>query len=245
MDRISCSHSATCRMLILIAGLAVALCDPAAALAQTAPHDKSDQSAGTRILISLQQKRLWLVQRHDTLLTARVAVGRDQTVKLANRTYRFSTPRGTRRVLKKEREPLWTPPDWHYLEKAQTLGLKVVRLQPGARYTLADSTVIEVRGNQVGRINRFGNFWPFTPGTEIAFDRTLFVPPLGTAQRRIPNALGAFKLDLGDGYLIHGTHLYNQDSLGEAASHGCVRMSDEDLVYLYERVRVGTPVHIF
>lgn len=226
----------------------VALLFPAsgsALQAQTRPGRENDKAAGTRVLVSLQQRRLWLVTGRDTLLSANVAVGRDQSVRLANRTYRFSTPRGVRRILKKERAPVWTPPDWHYLEKAQTLGLKVVMLRPGARYTLADSTRIEVRGSQVGRVNRFGNFWPFTPGTEIVFDGKLFIPPIGTSQRRVPNALGSFKLDLGDGYLIHGTHIYNKDSLGQAASHGCVRMSDNDLAFLFAHVKAGTPVHIF
>jgi lipoprotein-anchoring transpeptidase ErfK/SrfK len=39
---------------------------------------------------------------------------------------------------------------------------------------------------------------------------------------------------------FHGTA--SVDSLGTAASHGCVRMSEGDVIDLYERVRVGTPV---
>lgn len=206
---------------------------------------RAAQSARMRILVSVQKRRLWLLQGRDTVLTAEVAVGRNETLILASKRYRFSTPRGVRRVLRKERDPLWTPPDWHYLEKAQALGLKYVRVRPGGRHRLADGTRIEVRGDQVGRVNHFGNFWPFTPGIEIVFDQTLFIPPMGTAQRKIPNALGRFKLDLGDGYLIHGTHLYNEDSLGQAASHGCVRMADEDLALLFDRVPIGTTVHIF
>jgi len=41
---------------------------------------------------------------------------------------------------------------------------------------------------------------------------------------------------------IHGT---NQESLlGTPASHGCVRMSNEDIRELFERVTPGTPVEI-
>lgn len=41
---------------------------------------------------------------------------------------------------------------------------------------------------------------------------------------------------------IHGTdELY---SLGTAASHGCVRMSIPDVIDLYDRVEVGTPIYI-
>ncbi len=39
---------------------------------------------------------------------------------------------------------------------------------------------------------------------------------------------------------FHGTS--SVSSLGTAASHGCVRMSEGDVIDLYERVRVGTPV---
>ena len=39
---------------------------------------------------------------------------------------------------------------------------------------------------------------------------------------------------------FHGTA--SVDSLGTAASHGCVRMSVPDVIDLYERVQVGTPV---
>ncbi|HEX8208039.1 MAG TPA: L,D-transpeptidase/peptidoglycan binding protein [Solirubrobacteraceae bacterium] len=39
---------------------------------------------------------------------------------------------------------------------------------------------------------------------------------------------------------FHGTA--SVDSLGTAASHGCVRMAEGDVIDLYERVQVGTPV---
>jgi lipoprotein-anchoring transpeptidase ErfK/SrfK len=39
---------------------------------------------------------------------------------------------------------------------------------------------------------------------------------------------------------FHGTK--SLDSLGRSASHGCVRMSPGDVIDLYERVKIGTPV---
>ena len=41
---------------------------------------------------------------------------------------------------------------------------------------------------------------------------------------------------------IHGTS--DIGSLGSAASHGCVRMAVSDVVDLFDRVAVGTPVYI-
>ncbi|MGY6706737.1 MAG: L,D-transpeptidase [Rhizobiaceae bacterium] len=55
------------------------------------------------------------------------------------------------------------------------------------------------------------------------------------------NPLGARALYLGSTlYRIHGT---NQPwSIGGAVSSGCIRMRNEDVIDLYERVRVGTEV---
>jgi lipoprotein-anchoring transpeptidase ErfK/SrfK len=39
---------------------------------------------------------------------------------------------------------------------------------------------------------------------------------------------------------FHGTP--NEESVGRAASHGCVRMFDKDVQVLFEKVDVGTPV---
>jgi L,D-transpeptidase ErfK/SrfK len=44
------------------------------------------------------------------------------------------------------------------------------------------------------------------------------------------------------GYGIHGTD--NPNSIGKAASHGCVRMYNDDVIDLYNRVEIGTPVSI-
>lgn len=55
--------------------------------------------------------------------------------------------------------------------------------------------------------------------------------------------LGDYALDLGDGYLIHGT-LYER-LLGRSVTHGCVRLGRDDLRDVYALARVGTPVYIF
>jgi L,D-transpeptidase-like protein len=41
---------------------------------------------------------------------------------------------------------------------------------------------------------------------------------------------------------IHGTK--HEDKIGTAASHGCVRMRNEDVIELFEMVNEGTPVVI-
>lgn len=200
---------------------------------------------GLAILVSIDQRYLWLVYGSAILMEAPVAVGTFEDFVYNGRKYSFRTPSGVRKVLKKERDPVWTVPNWHYYEKATHQKLEIVELKRGRPYLLQDSTVIVIRGNQVGRVNRFGNFWPFTPGGEIIYEGKLFVPPLGTAQREVPDALGPAKLDMGDGYLIHGTHEDNEDTIGTFASHGCVRMHNIDILRLYDLVQVGTPVYIY
>lgn len=43
-------------------------------------------------------------------------------------------------------------------------------------------------------------------------------------------------------YGIHGTN--NEGSIGQPASHGCIRMLNQDVIELYDMVEVGTPVII-
>jgi hypothetical protein len=200
-------------------------------------------SNGKRIIVSRDALALWLMEGDSVVLAAPVAVGRDTIFRYGERRWDFNTPTGRMTVLGKEESPFWVPPDWHYLEKAVERGLEPVYLRNGQRVVLSDSTVIEVRRGEVGRINQFGNWRAFTPGGEIIFDDRIFIPPIGSPQRRIPDVLGTHRLILGDGYLIHGTP--DEDSIGEWASHGCVRMFNHDVARLYELVPVRTPVFVY
>jgi len=56
------------------------------------------------------------------------------------------------------------------------------------------------------------------------------------------NPLKARWLGIFDGAGIHGTS--DIDSLGTAASHGCIRMAVPDVVKLYDQVPVGAPIYI-
>jgi lipoprotein-anchoring transpeptidase ErfK/SrfK len=56
------------------------------------------------------------------------------------------------------------------------------------------------------------------------------------------NPMGARVIGLGPGgqYAIHGTNM--PGTIGTAASYGCFRMHNRDVIDLYARVRLGTPV---
>lgn len=196
-----------------------------------------------RIVVSREERRVWLMRGDSAVFTAPVAVGRDVIFEYGGKAYDFSTPSGRMVVQGKEESPDWVPPNWHYYEKAVEQGLEPYQLQTNDRVELSDGTTIEVRNGDVGRVNTFGNWRAFTPGNEIVFDGLIFIPPFGSPQRRIPRVLGTHRLILGDGYLIHGT--YETDSIGEWASHGCVRMFNRDVEQLYGMVSIGVPVYLY
>ena len=55
------------------------------------------------------------------------------------------------------------------------------------------------------------------------------------------NPLGARAMYIGSTiYRIHGTH--EPDSVGEADSSGCIRLTNDDVVDLYNRVKIGAKV---
>ncbi|MGH7254753.1 MAG: L,D-transpeptidase [Nitrospirales bacterium] len=55
--------------------------------------------------------------------------------------------------------------------------------------------------------------------------------------------LGDYALGFGDGYFIHGT-LYTR-LLGTNVTHGCIRVGDDDLRYLFQTIPLGATVIIF
>ena len=57
------------------------------------------------------------------------------------------------------------------------------------------------------------------------------------------NPMGARAMTLSEGQVaIHGTTDKMRKSIGSAASYGCIRMLNEDIVDLYDRVAIGATV---
>lgn len=222
---------------------------PAADVPSPAPDPAEAASAAPaepdpKIIVHIRRRVLHLVERGDTVLRAPVAIGMNDGFEYDGRKWHFETPRGRRRIIGKAPDPVWTVPEWHYYEKATKKGLEAVKLEYGDTIPLEDGSFLVASDSVIGRINQFGNFAAFTPGVELIFDGRIYIPPITSEYRRVRDALGPYKLDMGDGYLIHGTHYYNEESIGEAVSHGCIRMNNDDLVKLYERVPRGTVVEI-
>jgi len=204
----------------------------------------ADRSSGFRVVVDLFAHSLYVIDRDDTLRVAPAATAMNASLTYGKKTWRFETPRGVRRVLSKDKDPVWTPPEWHYAEVALEHHLKLRTMYRGQVVRLQDGTKLLTRGDEVGVIYPgTKEFVPMELDEHVVFDNTLFIPPAGTKQRSIQGELGHFRLALGDGYLFHGTPYAN--SIGSSVTHGCIRLADEDIEWMYENVPVGTRVYIF
>jgi len=173
------------------------------------------------IVVSLAERRMLYLQGDDTLYRAPVAVGSGKTLVMGGETRRFVTPRGRMSITHKELDPVWVPPDWHYVEIARNTGRRVVNMSNASPNALA--------GYPAGQVPIRGN--------------TVIIPPYGSPQRQHKGVLGVAKLEMYDGYYFHGTD--NPSSIGTAASHGCIRMHADDIMWMYRNVPIGTPVYIY
>jgi hypothetical protein len=199
------------------------------------------------IVVSMADHRLWYKQGKEVLYEAPVATGSGkELVGGASGQWRFETPRGRLMVKAKDENPAWVPPDWHYVEQAHKKGLGIIHLDPGESIPTSDGGVITTQNGEV--VKRYGNGSAVSlgggvEGKEIVANGNIVVPPYGTTARRYMGVLGTRRLELGDGYGIHGTD--HPESIGQSVSHGCVRMRNEDIEKLYPMVAVGTPVYIY
>jgi len=199
---------------------------------------------GLRLEVDVGRHHLYAIEGLDTLRSATVATASDGTLTFGNKSWHFRTPRGVRTVLAKEREPVWTPPEWHYAEVASEYGLRLRYLSRGQVVQISDGTRLLTKGKEVGVIAPGDSeFVPLVPNEHIVFDSTLFIPPAGTKNRTMQGELGHYRLKLGNGIQIHGTPYSN--SIGTSVTHGCVRMSDDDIEWMYENVPVGTKVYLY
>jgi lipoprotein-anchoring transpeptidase ErfK/SrfK len=100
-------------------------------------------------------------------------------------------------------------------------------------------------------VGRVGFTWKGVKTVTLKREWPDWTPPPQMLKRRpdlprhmvggIDNPLGARAMYLGGTlYRIHGSN--EPDTIGEAVSSGCFRMNNDDVVDLYNRVRLGTSV---
>jgi len=100
-------------------------------------------------------------------------------------------------------------------------------------------------------VGRIGFTWSGTRTVSMKREWPDWTPPSQMLRRRpdlprhmvggIANPLGARAIYLGSSlYRIHGSN--EPETIGTAVSSGCFRMTNEDVIDLYDRVRIGTKV---
>jgi len=100
-------------------------------------------------------------------------------------------------------------------------------------------------------VGRQGFSWTGTKSVTMKREWPDWRPPSQMLQRRpdlprymaggMDNPLGARALYLGSSlYRIHGSN--EPDTIGAAVSSGCIRMTNRDVIDLYDRVKVGAKV---
>lgn len=224
--------------------------------------DSSD--ADRIIVVSTAENRLYVRQQGKTIFQAVCSTGKGTTLTDASgRSMVFNTPTGKFRVVKKEENPLWVPPDWHFIEEARKKQKRIVRLSPGERIDArtgepvgedegvfswvarrsSPGRVLTVKGGTVVEVGPDGTERELPPGEVIEAGGAIVVPPFGTPQRKFDKVLGKYRLNLGSGYGIHGT-MY-PDQLGRSVTHGCVRLGDADIETLFGMSQVGDQVLIY
>jgi lipoprotein-anchoring transpeptidase ErfK/SrfK len=118
-------------------------------------------------------------------------------------------------------------------------------------FVIGDGTAIRYRV----AVGRPGKQWFGTRYIDAKHVRPAWAPP-AIVKRDNPdlpdfipggasnNPMGVAALTLAPGadYAIHGTN--KPSSIGTFASYGCIRMRNEDIADLYQRVRVGTRVTV-
>lgn len=144
---------------------------------------------GRYVVISLAEHRLYLMEEERVIWSAIVGTGTGTRLEGAGQKWDFSTPRGMFRVQLKEKDPVWTVPDWAFIERGEP------------------------------------------------------IPPRDSPKRKEKGMLGTTALYLEEEIAIHGTN--KPELLGQSVSHGCIRMTNEDVRRLYYEVEVGTPVIIY
>lgn len=145
----------------------------------------------TYLQVSISDRRLRVLRGADVLHEFPVAVGKGAYLRHKDAEsggWLFETPVGVFSVGRKETDPVWYAPDWHFIEKGVS------------------------------------------------------VPAADSPKRYFPGEMGQHALYLGDGLAIHGTKA--KQSVGQAVSHGCMRLSDEGISTVYSLTKVGTTVII-
>ncbi|HPR63571.1 MAG TPA: L,D-transpeptidase [Thermoanaerobaculia bacterium] len=89
---------------------------------------------GTFVVIDRVHNRLWVRKGDHVIMEAEVSAGAGSILDdpSSDRSWVFDTPRGRFSIVNKRQNPLWTAPDWDYIERNEPLPRSHAdRIQPG------------------------------------------------------------------------------------------------------------------
>jgi len=141
------------------------------------------------IIINTSDNHFFLYKGKQLIRDGMCSTGKNEKLVSEQGDNTFYTPKGVRKVQRKQTDPVWAKPNWAFIEEG------------------------------------------------------LPIPPAGDASRYEKGTLGKYKLELGNGYMIHGT-IYKR-FIGQSVTHGCIRMLDEDLEAVYNTLAIGSKVYIY
>jgi len=141
------------------------------------------------LVVNTSDNHFFLYKGKKLIREGNCSTGKNEKLVSAEGENTFYTPKGVRKVLRKQPDPVWKKPDWAFREE----GLPIPSANHPSRYET------------------------------------------GT--------LGKYKLELGNGYMIHGT-IYKR-FIGQSVTHGCIRLLDDDLEAVYKTMPVGSKVYIY
>ena len=151
----------------------------------------SFRPAGIYVTVDTYRNRLKVFEGDRLLREAICSTGTGIVLRdpRSGRKWVFDTPLGEFPILRKQKNPVWSKPDWAFIEEG-------------------------------------------------------YEPPPSGSEDRIDNiSLGDYALYMPDGYIIHGTIF--KTLLGKRVTHGCVRLGDDDLEFVYKTVPVGSRVFMY
>lgn len=79
-------------------------------------RDPPVNTEGRYIVVSLDEHRLYVMEAERVVWSTLVGTGTGTRLEGAGQEWEFSTPRGMFRVQRKEKDPRWYLPDWHFVE---------------------------------------------------------------------------------------------------------------------------------
>ena len=69
------------------------------------------------VVVHLAENRLFVMEAEHAIWSAPVGTGTGFNLNGAGQEWHFSTPRGIMKVRRKEKDPVWIAPDWHFVER--------------------------------------------------------------------------------------------------------------------------------